>query len=426
MMNPDNPAHGYNALRVEVSKGLDEALALPIKALQDGMGNAGLMEVDDEQGNKKTSATQIMRNSTGIVDKIGNGITDGESTRAEQLRQEIAPELLEAFDNRDTANWMVEDKAEYLKTPMPHDENAIVVFGGQEMGLAIRPQEIGQLVSDEERQQLKQSGKNFIAKLRSDDVNKGEHIILSQQPALLKELGYGEAAITITKGLALNTMKEEGKGKHAHGLTEKILEQLPLAINEPLMVFESYQNRIVIVTEVTDNNGNNIFVPVQLNKEVTTRETVNSITSIYGKKNFEKFYQKEKGNLVYVNTKKSLATTPEWLQLPKGIVEQSSFIESSISKLKSSVNNNGNTMDMLNQQVRQQQIKGQTTLDKRGKRTVHILETADESTFMHEMAHVLLFDLQDLAQIDDASANKELELVNEWAECIPPYRRLRR
>lgn len=242
MMNPDNPAHGYNTLRVEVSKGLDEALALPIKALQDGMG-----KVDDEQGNKKTSATQIMRNGTGIVDKIANVITDEESTRAEQLRQEIAPELLEAFDNRDEANWTVKDKAEYLKTPMPHDKNAIVVFGGQEMGLAMRPQEIGQLVTKEEREQLQQSGKDFISKLRSADVNKGEHITLSQQPAILKELGYGEESITITKGLALNTMKEEGTGKHAHGITEEILEQLPLAMNEPFMIFTSYQDRIVIV-----------------------------------------------------------------------------------------------------------------------------------------------------------------------------------
>lgn len=50
-----------------------------------------------------------------------------------------------------------------------------------------------------------------------------------------------------------------------------------------------------------------------------------------------------------------------------------------------------------------------------GRRIVHILETADESTFMHEMAHAFLFDLEDLAQIDDTSA-KEMEIVNQWTE----------
>lgn len=50
-----------------------------------------------------------------------------------------------------------------------------------------------------------------------------------------------------------------------------------------------------------------------------------------------------------------------------------------------------------------------------GRRIVHILETADESTFMHEMAHAFLFDLEDLARIDDTSA-KEMEIVNQWTE----------
>ncbi|MBQ2136979.1 MAG: hypothetical protein II430_03410, partial [Selenomonas sp.] len=71
-------------------------------------------------------------------------------------------------------------------------------------------------------------------------------------------------------------------------------------------------------------------------------------------------------------------------------------------------------IEKYNQEVRNQQIKGQTSLRANGKRIVSILETADESTFMHEMSHVFLYDLQDLAQIDDVSA-KELEIVNEWA-----------
>lgn len=49
-----------------------------------------------------------------------------------------------------------------------------------------------------------------------------------------------------------------------------------------------------------------------------------------------------------------------------------------------------------------------------GRRIISIMETADESTFMHEMAHAFLFDLEDLAQIDETS-KKELEIVNQWA-----------
>lgn len=72
-------------------------------------------------------------------------------------------------------------------------------------------------------------------------------------------------------------------------------------------------------------------------------------------------------------------------------------------------------IEKYNQQVARQQVQGQTSLMENGKRIVSILETADESTFMHEMAHVFFYDLEELAQIDDVSA-KELGIVNEWAE----------
>lgn len=50
-----------------------------------------------------------------------------------------------------------------------------------------------------------------------------------------------------------------------------------------------------------------------------------------------------------------------------------------------------------------------------GKRVISIFETANESTFAHEMSHMFLMDLEDLAKIDETSA-KELETVNSWAE----------
>ncbi|MBQ6481701.1 MAG: hypothetical protein IJI45_11330 [Anaerolineaceae bacterium] len=75
-------------------------------------------------------------------------------------------------------------------------------------------------------------------------------------------------------------------------------------------------------------------------------------------------------------------------------------------------------IEKYNQQVNGSQ-DGQGWIDIKpgpdGRRIVHILETADESTFMHEMAHAFLFDLEDLAQSDKTYA-KELEIVNQWAE----------
>ena len=60
-------------------------------------------------------------------------------------------------------------------------------------------------------------------------------------------------------------------------------------------------------------------------------------------------------------------------------------------------------------------VRGTTTVMQDGRRIVSLTQNADESTYMHEMSHIFLMDLGDLAQIDETSA-KELEVVNQWAE----------
>ena len=68
---------------------------------------------------------------------------------------------------------------------------------------------------------------------------------------------------------------------------------------------------------------------------------------------------------------------------------------------------------MLKQMLRQE-VRGEISKED-GKRIITLFESADESTFMHEMGHMFLMDLDELAKMDEASA-KELETVNAWAE----------
>lgn len=58
--------------------------------------------------------------------------------------------------------------------------------------------------------------------------------------------------------------------------------------------------------------------------------------------------------------------------------------------------------------------KGDITLLSNGQRVINLYKSADESTFVHEMAHMFLMDLEDLAKIDDIS-KRELEIVDKWA-----------
>ena len=70
-------------------------------------------------------------------------------------------------------------------------------------------------------------------------------------------------------------------------------------------------------------------------------------------------------------------------------------------------------IEKFNQMLRQE-VKGEISKED-GKRIITLFESADESTFMHEMGHMFLMDLDELAKMDEASA-KDLATVNEWAE----------
>ena len=58
--------------------------------------------------------------------------------------------------------------------------------------------------------------------------------------------------------------------------------------------------------------------------------------------------------------------------------------------------------------------KGSITPQASGRRVISLFEGADESTFLHEMGHMFLMDLEDIAALDEASA-EDLETVRDWA-----------
>lgn len=60
-----------------------------------------------------------------------------------------------------------------------------------------------------------------------------------------------------------------------------------------------------------------------------------------------------------------------------------------------------------------QETHGETTMLENGRRIVSLFKSADESTFLHELGHVFLDDLRQLAAFDEVS-KKELATVDAW------------
>lgn len=68
----------------------------------------------------------------------------------------------------------------------------------------------------------------------------------------------------------------------------------------------------------------------------------------------------------------------------------------------------------------QSRLKGSITENDRGQRLISLFEGADQSTFVHEMAHMFLMDLQEIAGIDpNGREAKDLKTIMDWAEYKP-------
>ena len=61
--------------------------------------------------------------------------------------------------------------------------------------------------------------------------------------------------------------------------------------------------------------------------------------------------------------------------------------------------------------------RGRIWRDRRqGKKIIQLLSTADRSTFLHEMGHLFLMDLEDLAAMGDEESQRMLDEVDDWAK----------
>lgn len=62
------------------------------------------------------------------------------------------------------------------------------------------------------------------------------------------------------------------------------------------------------------------------------------------------------------------------------------------------------------------QVQGQTAILDNGRRIIYLYENADQSTFMHEMAHIFFADMQELAEMENAPAQikRDWQTLQDW------------
>ena len=157
-----------------------------------------------------------------------------------------------------------------------------------------------------------QSGGKYIS---------GEPIDFGITPPVYQALGAEALPLKILNPRKLFSLlrpkSEQGqRGDNTHELTPELLAQIPQALQEPSLVFDSGQpDALVAVTSLQDSKGNPVVAAIHLSREAGFIR-INKIASIYGKDNAGSVFNRwqKEGKLRYVDTKNPSLLTSDGVQ----------------------------------------------------------------------------------------------------------------
>ena len=267
-------------------------------------------------------------------------------------------------------------------------------------------------------ERLLQDEKNFV-----DNIDKfmsgqlvDKTIRVMQTPLALEVAG----AKILPVDISVENLDKVLNGKHKSDMSADIVKQIPRALTDPLMIFDTYDGkngakRKIVALDLKSKNGATIVVPFELEVDNKSNKYVmNEIISAYGKtdsKTGEPRYewfakQIENGKLRYINKEKTAKLIenekPEWLmpfsidsgfiKTAKWLPSPSSDSASRITDLDSLLNNSIPDENALRKRREEMQgyyqtegkTKGAITWDAEGKAIINLFEGADMSTVIHE------------------------------------------
>ena len=225
--------------------------------------------------------------------------------------------------------------------------------------------------------------------------------MLNQTPLVLQMLGAKNLPVNTTYG----TLKKVLVDKHK--LPAETVKQVPAAMADPVMVFQSATQAgdLVMMLELKDQHGATVVVPVALEQTTPEGYTVNLATSVYAKGSLEtgrpnnQWFAKQiqDGNLLYQNKEKSRAwAAMVGLQLPpthrSGSARNTVHTEADLVKLREA-----------NPTMYQRGARGAVELSPE-RAAIRLFEKADLSTIPHESAHIFLDTLMRVVADDGGHA----------------------
>ena len=377
------------------------------------------------------------------LDSISIGEKDDDKVwdTIDKLENEInerpgGKEALEAYQawtwERDTARECYQKIEEGRYMPSPHGIDAIVIFGNMAIpaNATVKASVQNTLHGDEQEVQRQIRAKEEL--LNSEPVVEiTENILAGKDKAELKkyfremyqhtEAGakYPQPTVVYTKYGEPVCITVNGTYKEMvrHSADKRVIMLMPylkqILENSTLMFSEKpLTGRIKKLNSVT-NGYSHYACKVSIDGENVLVRAV-----IRRSNNGDYCYDINIDN--YQQEKKD-SSQPGWPDHNSGAVmknpsKSASIVSDWIEKVNSHNLSilSGNGGSVKKNEIFNQEIKGQTGTTANGQYIVSLFEKADESTFMHEMAHVYLLELEKLAELDD-QCRADLNTIMEWA-----------
>lgn len=321
--------------------------------------------------------------------------------------------------------------------PSPHDVDAIVVFGN----IAIP---------------ANATNKDYLQPRKTQLYIPAEKLSIKARPLqhALEEFcaKYPNGTIAHTSIGDVRINKRDIKNSLSHGMSPKkvaVVETLKSGIEsaEHVLSMADYDNKrrtnhffvymvnigneenFVLCRIVEEQNQKRLYV-----HEVANREEIKKISDSLLTRAAADKQEIPRGIALYASIlsdyiekvnnyeiEKKDSSQPGWPDHNSGAVmknpsKSASIISDWIEKVNSHNLSilSGNGGSVKKNEIFNQEIKGQTGTTANGQYIVSLFEKADESTFLHEMAHVYLLELEKLAELDD-QCRADLNTIMEWA-----------
>lgn len=412
-----------------------------------------------------------------FMNAVKDGITfedDGYSVNNERLQKEIAKEYQKAKYNLDEfENWKTEKvnelrqigatKQEALQAMVLLESAARTQYPDDPMQyFRDNPVSFKRFVSTPKgrymqtksaNEKLLEDENNFAANIDKFISGKlvDKTIRVMQTPLALEVAG----AKILPVDMSVENLDKVLNGKHKSDMSADIVKQIPRALTDPLMIFDTYDGkngakRKIVALDLKSKNGATLVVPFELEVDNKSNKYVmNEIISAYGKtdnKTGEPRYewfakQIENGKLRYINKEKTAKLIenekPEWLMpfsTDSGFVKTDNLLQSPssdsasrITDLDSLLNNSIPDENALRKRREEMQgyyqaegkTKGAITWDEEGKAIISLFEGANASTVIHEaLGHYLSVNIMRRSKLPTATEQmrKDRQTLLEYAE----------